>query len=117
MLPDPAKTDLVNSPRRSDIEKLTFVCKPIFGGEKCPQIHVVPKHIKVPQITFFFHFIRYFLTKIADNNADLWAFMSKNCKKGVVYPKCSQVKLLYIETGSKDKNLILSSYLPMGVSS
>ena len=66
MLPDPAKTDLVNSPRRSDIEKLTFVCKPIFGGEKCPQIHIVPKHIKVPNFAIFSVILDIFQQKWTD---------------------------------------------------
>ena len=34
-------------------KKLIFVRKPIFGVEKCPQIHIVPKHIKVPKIPIF----------------------------------------------------------------
>ena len=34
-------------------EKSFFVRKPIFGVEKCPQIQINPKHIKVPKIAFF----------------------------------------------------------------
>ena len=34
-------------------KKLIFVRKPIFGVEKCPQIQIVPKHIKVPDIAIF----------------------------------------------------------------
>ena len=34
-------------------KKLIFVRKPIFGVEKCLQIHIVPKHIKEPKIPIF----------------------------------------------------------------
>ena len=44
-------------------KKLIFVHKQIFVVKKCPQIQIVPKHIKVPDISIFHH-IRYFLIKI-----------------------------------------------------
>ena len=34
-------------------KKLIFVRKPIFGVEKYPQIHIVPKYIKLPRIAIF----------------------------------------------------------------
>ena len=34
-------------------KKLIFVRNPIFGIEKCPQIQIVPKHMKVPKISNF----------------------------------------------------------------
>ena len=34
-------------------KKFIFVRKPIFGVEKCPQIQIVPRHIKVPKIEIF----------------------------------------------------------------
>ena len=67
-------------------EKLIFVCKPIFGVEKFPQIY---KHIKVPKIVIF-PLYQIFCNKnrlIGNNNADLWALMGKNCKKNCFLTK------------------------------
>ena len=52
-------------------KKLFFVRKPIFWVEKCPQIQIVPKHIKVPKTAIFFYYITHFLT-IMDK---LWIIM------------------------------------------
>ena len=38
----------------SDMEKLIFARKPIFGVEKCPQIQGIPKRIKVLKREFLF---------------------------------------------------------------
>ena len=72
--------------RRQTWKKLFFDRKPIFGVEKCPQIKIDPKHIKVPKIAIFLLY-QIFSNKNAlnvDNNADLWALMGENCKKIVV---------------------------------
>ena len=71
---------------------MIFVRKPIFGVEKRPQIHIVPKHIKVSNIAFF-PLISDMLKKnglMVDNDADLWALMCRNHKKIVVNQKIPQ---------------------------
>ena len=35
------------------MEKVIFLCKPIFGVEKCPQIQIYAKHIEVPKNAIF----------------------------------------------------------------
>ena len=37
-------------PQAQTWNTLIFVRKPIFGVEKCPQIQIGPKHIKVSEI-------------------------------------------------------------------
>ena len=73
--------------------KFFFARKPIFGAEKCPQIHIVPKHIKVSKVELF-PMYEIFSRKnglFVDINEDLWALIGKNYKKIVVYPKMSAI--------------------------
>ena len=80
-------------PSHQTWKKLIFVRKPIFGVEKCPQIHIVPKHIKVSKVELF-PMYEIFSRKnglFVDNNEDLWALIGKNCKKSVVYPNMSTI--------------------------
>ena len=55
-------------------KKMIFVRKPIFRVEECPQIHIVPKDIKVNKIALF-PLYQIFSNKdglIVDNIADIF---------------------------------------------
>ena len=76
----------VGASQKQTWKKLIFVCKPIFGVGKCPPIHIILKHIKVPEIAFFplYQIVSNKKRSIVDNNADLWVLMGEKCKKIVV---------------------------------
>ena len=64
-------------------KKLIFVCKPIIGFEKCLQIQIVLKHIKLLKMAIFKSY-QIFSSKnelIVDNNADLSTLMGEICNK------------------------------------
>ena len=44
---------LINTMLLQTWKKFIFVRKPIFRAEKCLLIHIVPMHIKVPEIAIF----------------------------------------------------------------
>ena len=67
-------------------KKWIFVRKAIFSFEKCPQIQIIPKHIKLPWIAIFPRnwIFSYKNELIVDRNVNLWALSGKNCQKYVV---------------------------------
>ena len=72
--------------------KSSFLSASQFSGvEKCPQIQIVPRHIKVPKIAIFFPIFQMFSVKIGDNNAERCALMCKTCMKIVVFPIMSKI--------------------------
>ena len=72
---------------RQTWKKFIFVCKPIIAIEKCLQIHIVSKHVKVHKIAIFSNIFSNKNELFVTNNLDLRALMGKNYKKIVVFTK------------------------------